>query len=306
MLVLQGARKEVAVLQFSPDGRTLAAPCSGGVQLWSDLPRGASTPTVLPSPSLQLVRFTPDGRKVLLDGMFARTFLHDLQTGKAVKVAPQLLGGGPGCDLTPDGNFIVGCRLQAELIPPDRLFCVPVEAPETLLWTVASPRWFYSRPVFLADGERFVVLEAQPTSLGQPVVYYVTRDRRMGEVVAQVAAEKDSFHNLVRSADGRLIAGRRMAWIAIWTAGDLGASPTRVRNDSHKDFTGLAFHPSGRYLAATSNDATVKLYDTTTWKVAQAFNWDIGRLRSVAFSPDGMLAAAGGARGKIVVWDVDL
>jgi WD40 repeat protein len=50
----------------------------------------------------------------------------------------------------------------------------------------------------------------------------------------------------------------------------------------------------------------VKLYDTTSWKVAQAFNWDIGRLRSVAFSPDGMLAAAGGEKGKIVVWDVDL
>jgi hypothetical protein len=40
--------------------------------------------------------------------------------------------------------------------------------------------------------------------------------------------------------------------------------------------------------------------------VTQAFNWEIGRLRSVAFSPDGMLAAAGGDRGKIVVWDVDL
>ena len=68
----------------------------------------------------------------------------------------------------------------------------------------------------------------------------------------------------------------------------------------------LAFHPSGRFLAATSNDATVKLYDTATWKRAQSFDWNIGRLRSVAFSPDGMLAAGRGARGKIVVWDVDL
>jgi hypothetical protein len=40
--------------------------------------------------------------------------------------------------------------------------------------------------------------------------------------------------------------------------------------------------------------------------VARAFNFDIGRLRSVAFSPDGMLAAVGGDRGKIVLWDVDL
>jgi hypothetical protein len=40
--------------------------------------------------------------------------------------------------------------------------------------------------------------------------------------------------------------------------------------------------------------------------VAPAFDWDMGRLRSVAFSPDGMLAAAGNDKGKIVVWDVDL
>ena len=86
----------------------------------------------------------------------------------------------------------------------------------------------------------------------------------------------------------------------------MGARPASLCNDNNKRFTGLAFHPSGRYLAATSNDATVKLYDTSTWEVVQTFDWDIGRLRSVAFSPDGMLAAAGGDKGKIVVWDVDL
>jgi hypothetical protein len=40
--------------------------------------------------------------------------------------------------------------------------------------------------------------------------------------------------------------------------------------------------------------------------VVQVFDWDVGRLRSTAFSPDGMLAAAGGDAGKIVLWDVDL
>ncbi len=50
----------------------------------------------------------------------------------------------------------------------------------------------------------------------------------------------------------------------------------------------------------------MKLYDVSTWKLGQAFDWGIGRVLSVAFSPDGMLAAAGGDKGKIVVWDVDL
>jgi len=76
--------------------------------------------------------------------------------------------------------------------------------------------------------------------------------------------------------------------------------------DGNKQVTNIAFHPSGKYLAATSNDATVKLYDTTTWQVAKTFTWNIGRMRSIAFSPDGMLAAAGSDTGKVVVWDVDV
>jgi WD40 repeat protein len=134
---------------------------------------------------------------------------------------------------------------------------------------------------------------------------YITRDARDGTVVAEAEAA-DEFGDLVQSADGRLIAGRRRAWVVVWLAADLGAEPARLRNDSRKEFTGLGFHPSSRYLAATSNDATVKLYDTATWAVAEVYDWDIGRLRLVAFSPDGMLAAAGGDKGKIVVWDVDL
>lgn len=80
----------------------------------------------------------------------------------------------------------------------------------------------------------------------------------------------------------------------------------RLDNTDGKHFTGLAFHPSGRFLAATSNDATVKLYDTSNWSLATTYTWDIGRMRSVAFSPDGLLAAAGSDTGKVVVWDVDL
>lgn len=50
----------------------------------------------------------------------------------------------------------------------------------------------------------------------------------------------------------------------------------------------------------------MKLYDTETWELAKIFTWDTGRMRSIAFSPDGMLAAAGSDSGKVVVWDVDL
>ena len=96
--------------------------------------------------------------------------------------------------------------------------------------------------------------------------------------------------------------------ISIWTwdAALLDQRPKQLKGESRQHLTNIAFHPSGRYLAVTSNDTTVKLYDTATWQLAKTFTWNIGRLRSIAFSPDGLLAAAGSDSGKIVVWDVDV
>jgi WD40 repeat protein len=111
---------------------------------------------------------------------------------------------------------------------------------------------------------------------------------------------------IIASPSGDLFAATEGTRLFVWSGADWEAPPRKVLNTNVKHFTGFAFHPSGRYLAATSNDASVKLYDTTTWTVLQAFDWQIGRLRSVAFSHDGMLAAAGSDKGKIIVWDVDL
>jgi WD40 repeat protein len=73
-----------------------------------------------------------------------------------------------------------------------------------------------------------------------------------------------------------------------------------------KYFTAVSFHPTHNWLAATSNDETVKFYDTETWGLAKTFAFKIGRMRSIAFSPDGTLAAAGSDTGQVVIWDVGL
>ena len=51
---------------------------------------------------------------------------------------------------------------------------------------------------------------------------------------------------------------------------------------------------SGRHLFVTSNDTTVHVFDTLTWARARRLTWNVGRLKAVAVSPDGHLAAAGG------------
>ena len=108
------------------------------------------------------------------------------------------------------------------------------------------------------------------------------------------------------SACGNLLACRTREVVRIYPARGTWKDVPTITNDSKKHFTGVAFHPSGRFLAATSNDTTVKLYDTATWQLARTFTWEIGKMRSVCFNPEGTLAAAGSENGKVVVWDVDL
>jgi WD40 repeat protein len=83
--------------------------------------------------------------------------------------------------------------------------------------------------------------------------------------------------------------------------------PAVVRvNTSRKHFTAAAFSPDGKLLSTTSNDTTVTLWDTATWQPIRQYGWEIGRLRAVAFAPDGLTCAAGSDTGKVVLFDVDV
>jgi WD40 repeat protein len=70
--------------------------------------------------------------------------------------------------------------------------------------------------------------------------------------------------------------------------------------------TGIAVHPGGKAIACSRNDGTVWFWDPTTLREIRSFDWKLGKLVSVAFSPDGALAAAGTEDGQVIVWDVDL
>jgi WD40 repeat protein len=159
----------------------------------------------------------------------------------------------------------------------------------------------------LPGGERFLTAERVFAGPHGQLDRFAVRSRADGRLLDSLPIRW--FHSEVRVFgspwnEAFILLERRR--LQIYRADDLSAPPHTIQNDKRRDFTGAAFHPSGRYLAATSTDATVKLYDTSTWRVVRTFTWDVGKMRSAAFSPDGALAAAGSDTGKVVVWDVDL
>ena len=110
---------------------------------------------------------------------------------------------------------------------------------------------------------------------------------------------------LLFSPDAAQLAGINDMTLHIWPVPQVGQSRL-IRNDNRKDFTAIAYHPAGRHLFASSNDETVHVFDTETWDRVRRFTWQLGKLKAIAVSPDGTLAAAGGENGEIVIWDVDL
>ena len=58
-------------------------------------------------------------------------------------------------------------------------------------------------------------------------------------------------------------------------------------------------------MAVTDGVRDVSLWDVTTGAKVTAWNWRIGKVRAVAFAPDGLTCAVASA-GKVAVFDVDV
>jgi WD40 repeat protein len=178
---------------------------------------------------------------------------------------------------------------------------LPADDAARPLWTTSFNGAICSDPMFPPGRDRFVAVERHGTN--GPKLF--ARSVQTGQVVAEGEREV-SPEGATLSPDGRRAAALLRAWAYTYPAPGVGGHGRAIRNDGKRHFTGIAFHPSGRYLAATSNDETVKLFDAESGEPVRSFAWRVGRLRSVAFSPDGALAAAGSDTGKVVVWDVDV
>jgi hypothetical protein len=66
---------------------------------------------------------------------------------------------------------------------------------------------------------------------------------------------------------------------------------------------GVAFSPDGKFLASSSLDGTVRLWEADSGKELSTFTGHKGWVYRVAFSPDGKRIASCDATGVVLLWD---
>jgi WD40 repeat protein len=214
--------------------------------------------------------------------------------------------------ISPNGRHILGFRYRFLSGRSFKIVAFDISKP-------AQPKHEWERPVvdpprenwvssvaFFPDGRRFVAAELPIGKRRKDGPRITVRNSLTGEGINSIEGPGTKTDQLAMSPLGGTLVTRIGKSLFVFDLNNLTADTQRLRNDGGQHFTGIAFHPSGRHLAATCNDGTVTFYDAVTWKRVRAFNWGVGRMRSIAFSPDGMLAAAGSDTGRVVVWDVDL
>jgi hypothetical protein len=67
----------------------------------------------------------------------------------------------------------------------------------------------------------------------------------------------------------------------------------------------MAFLPDSRSLLTQGRGDRVRLVRLPGGTTAAEWDWGLAGLRSLAVAPDGLTAAAGGDRGRVVEWDLE-
>lgn len=289
MLELQGHTGRVRTIAYAPDGRTLA---SGGddfsIRLW-DIPSGECRHTITEhTESVRALAFTPDGTALVSGGWDDRVLLHPLSGRRKVKILPgSHLGGVYSLTFHPqnsnlaagDGDGTVSLFINFQTKQPFRhpVHAYPVTA---LAW---SPNGKTLATVSLDH-----TLKLWDGDWMQPRLTYhgLTWLRCL-------AWSPSGTHLALGDDDGR---------IHLFDA--TGRQATKPLRGHTARISSVYFSEDGSRLISAGWDGTLRTWAIPEGRLLDARDWGLGRVGTLALSPDRMTAAAG-MENTVLVWDTD-
>ncbi len=152
---------------------------------------------------------------------------------------------------------------------------------------------------FSPDGTLLVASNCRNATLWNPLD---------GREVLALQRRPSNHRGAVRfSPNGSCLAVARGKWADLWSPTN-GDSPERsftAGTGSYPAIWVVGWAAGGSVLVTAGADRFVRLWDVATLGELRSFQWSIGKVYCAAFAPDGLICAAGGDKGQVVVWDLE-
>ena len=308
---------QFTAVAYSPDGEHLAAASADGtIRIVEIASRSVTKTLVAHRGAILSLEFSPDGKRIAFSVPDDAIHVWDVESGEQ---AYTILGPGQS-DLnliglfyeytqpyvsnfaySPDGTRIATAGLRRPLkvwAAEDGKELLLVGEPDdpSILSLAYSP-----------DGEHIATGGFQGIEI---------LDASTGERVSTVPEVSDTIVALAYSPDGKKIAARSISGkLVIWDFETQEALPfendssitsilrrfqRRLSRDPSNSFS---YHPDGTRIATADRDQ-VRIWDTTTGKLASSRNFEPSIVTIVDFSSDGRSLAFGSVDWTLVEWEV--
>ncbi len=143
------------------------------------------------------------------------------------------------------------------------------------------------------DGEKHLIHVWRLGPKGEPVV---ERSLQHGSLIETVSFSNGNDPSLIVWSDRQ-----RVGRISRWRDG----SEVATLLGHLEPITSVVFSPDNRWVASSSLDGSVRIWNSQTGEQVQKFSEHQGSVMSVAFAPDGKKIASAGADRKVLLWDLD-
>jgi WD40 repeat protein len=295
-LPLEGHRRPVQGVSFSPDGQWIAT-AGDRPRLWNAA-TGKERPLAGSASRVACVGFSPDGKTLVAGSHDQNITVWDLESGKKTRQFTGQTGMVDMVAFLPDGKTVMSISDRRNDPDANRM------EPEARIWDSASGKQVrgigptcFMRAALSADCRLLVSYD------GAVPLWEIASGKKL-RTIPGLAHPTD----LAFSPDGRYLA-------AVWNNGSRRGTELTIREtvsgqEIHhwpEEFgprTSVVLALSHRVLAAGCLDESIRLWSVETGEELGRLTGHSGVVVSLAFSPDGQRLVSGSRDSTALVWDL--